>query len=54
MTRPLIVQAAIHMLRKRLGEPFSNCDAEHFAKDFFRGLDGYIILNLIFVLNDFV
>ena len=40
MTMALIAQAAIHQLRTRLGEPLSGWDADHLAKDFFRGLDG--------------
>jgi len=40
MTMALIAQAVIHQLRTRLGEPFSGWDADHLAKDFFRGLDG--------------
>jgi hypothetical protein len=40
MTMALIAQAVIHQLRDRLGEPVSGWDADHLAKDFFRGLEG--------------
>lgn len=40
MTLALIAQAAIHQLRRRLGEPISGWDANHLAKDLFQGLDG--------------
>jgi hypothetical protein len=40
MTLALLAQAAIHQLRTRLGEPVCGWDANHLAKDFFRGLDG--------------
>jgi len=40
MTMALIAQTVIHQLRTRLGEPVSGWDADHLAKDFFRGLDG--------------
>jgi len=40
MTMALLAQAAIHQLRTRLGEPVCGWDANHLAKDFFRGLDG--------------
>jgi len=40
MTMALLAQAAIHQLRMRLGEPVCGWDANHLAKDFFRGLDG--------------
>ena len=33
---------AVHQLRQRLGEPHSQCDATHLAKDLFNGLDGDI------------
>jgi hypothetical protein len=42
MTMPLLAQAAIHMMRKRLGAPIDTWDAEHLAKDFFKGLEGDI------------
>lgn len=42
MTTALMAQAAIHQLRRRLGEPFSHWDARHFAKDILQGLDGDI------------
>ncbi len=40
MTLALLAQAAIHQLRTRLGEPICGWDANHLAKDFFRGLEG--------------
>jgi Transposase DDE domain len=40
MTMALIAQAAIHRLRKRLGEPFSTWDADHLSQDIFFRLDG--------------
>jgi hypothetical protein len=40
MTLALVAQAAIHQLRKRLGDPISGWDANHLAKDLFQGLDG--------------
>ena len=40
MTMALMAQAAIHQLRTRLGDPVSNWDANHLAKDLFQGLDG--------------
>jgi hypothetical protein len=40
MTLALLAQAAIHQLRTRLGEPVGSWDANHLAKDFFRGLEG--------------
>lgn len=40
MTMALIAQAAIHQLRKRLGEPESKWDAAHLAKALFAGLEG--------------
>lgn len=40
MTMALIAQAAIHQLRTRLGEPFTNWDASHLAKDLFFRMDG--------------
>lgn len=42
MTMALFAQAASYMMRQKIGSPFANWDAEHFAKDFFRGLDGDI------------
>lgn len=42
MTMALIAQAASHQLRQRLGEPHSQWDATHLAKDLFNGLDGDI------------
>ena len=40
MSMALIAQAAIHQIRQRLGKPFSNWDANHFAKDLFFRLEG--------------
>jgi hypothetical protein len=40
MTMALIAQAVIHQLRKRLGKPFVNWDANHLAKDLFFALEG--------------
>jgi hypothetical protein len=40
MTTALIAQAVIHQLRTRLGEPFSEWDATHLAKDLFFRIDG--------------
>lgn len=40
MTLALIAQAAISELRRRLGQPFENWDADHFAKDLFFRLEG--------------
>ena len=36
----LIAQAALHQLRKRLGPPYAQYSAEHFAQDLFGRLDG--------------
>ncbi len=40
MTISLIAQAATHQMRKRLGGPESNWDAEHLARTLFAGLEG--------------
>ncbi len=40
MTMALLAQAAIYMMRQRIGDPVSGWDAEHLASDFFRGLEG--------------
>ena len=40
MTMALLAQAALHQLRRRLGEPFSTWDAGHLAKSLLAGLDG--------------
>jgi len=45
MTMALVAQAVIHQLRDRLGDPFSGWDADHLAKDLFRGLDGDVRVN---------
>ena len=42
MTMALIAQAASSMMRQRIGSPVDQWDAEHLAKDFFRGLEGDI------------
>lgn len=42
MTMALLAQAAIHRLRRRLGEPYEHWDARHLANAVFRGLDGDI------------
>jgi len=36
----LLAQAAIHQLRQRLGDPFLQWDALHFARNLFEGLEG--------------
>ncbi len=36
----LVAQAAIHQLRQRLGDPFQQWDATHFARNLFEGLEG--------------
>jgi hypothetical protein len=40
MSMALVAQAATHQLRQRLGEPFSDWDALHFAQNVLNGLDG--------------
>ena len=40
MTQALLAPAAIHQLRQRLGEPFKQWDAVHFAQVLFGGLEG--------------
>lgn len=42
MSMALIAQGACAMVRNRIGAPVSKWDAEHLAKDFFRGLQGDI------------
>jgi hypothetical protein len=42
MTMALLAQAAIHRLRRRLGEPYRHWDAKHLANAIFRGLEGDI------------
>lgn len=42
MTMSLFAQAAIHMMRQRLGKPINQWDAQHLARDFFKGLEGDI------------
>jgi hypothetical protein len=39
MTMALVAQAAIHQMRKRLGEPFSYWNASHLARDIFGTLE---------------
>jgi hypothetical protein len=40
MTLALLAQTVIHPLRQRLGAPFNQWDAVHFAQDLFSGLEG--------------
>jgi hypothetical protein len=40
LTMVLLAQAAIHQLRQRLGSPFLQWDALHFARHLFEGLEG--------------
>jgi hypothetical protein len=40
MTMALLAQAALHQLRRRLGEPFCTWDAGHLAKSLLGGLEG--------------
>jgi hypothetical protein len=40
MTMALLAQAALHRLRRRLGEPFATWDAGHLAKSLLGGLEG--------------
>lgn len=40
MTMALLAQALIHQLRQRLGAPFKQWDAVHWAQDVFSGLEG--------------
>jgi hypothetical protein len=40
MTMALLAQAALHQLRRRLGEPFATWDAGHLAKSLLGGLEG--------------
>jgi hypothetical protein len=40
MTLALLAQALLHQLRRRLGTPFDQWDAMHFARDLFGGLEG--------------
>ena len=40
MTMGLLAQAALHQLRRRLGEPFSQWDAAQWAKSLLEGLEG--------------
>ena len=42
MTMALYAQAAINMLRQRLGDPINTWESEHLAKDFFKALEGDI------------
>jgi hypothetical protein len=42
LTMVLVAQAAVHQLRHRLGEPFQQWDALHFARNLFEGLEGDI------------
>jgi hypothetical protein len=40
MSLALLAQALIHQLRRRLGAPFNQWEAAHFARDLFGGLEG--------------
>jgi hypothetical protein len=40
MTLALVAQALLHQLRQRLGMPFAQWDAKHFAEELFGGLEG--------------
>jgi len=40
MTMALVAQAAIHQMRQRLGQPFSQWDASHLARELFGALEG--------------
>jgi len=42
MTMALLAQAAISMMRQRIGPPIAEWDAEHMARDLFLGLEGDI------------
>ena len=42
MTMALLAQAASFMMRQRIGPPVAQWDAEHIARDFFKGLEGDI------------
>lgn len=42
MSMTCLAQTAIHQLRQRLGPPYQQWDAAHFARDFFEGLEGDI------------
>jgi Transposase DDE domain len=42
MTMALLAQAALHPLRRRLGQPMIQWDAEHLAQHVFQGLEGDI------------
>ena len=40
MSLALLAQAALHQLRRRLGQPYQQWDSVHFAQDLFTGLEG--------------
>lgn len=40
MTMSLLAQAAVHMLRHRIGSAISSWDSQHFANDVLKGLEG--------------
>jgi hypothetical protein len=42
MTMSLLAQAALHMLRQRIGVPVASWDSQHFADSLLRGLEGDI------------
>ncbi len=54
MTMALLAQAALHQLRRRLGEPFSVWDASHLAKSLLSGLEGDVRVkdDTIIVMGD--
>ncbi len=45
MSMALIAQAAIDQLRRRLGEPYRQWDADHLAKDLFFAMEGDVRVN---------
>lgn len=42
MTMSLLAQAALHMLRQRIGDPVASWDSQHFADSLLKGLEGDI------------
>jgi len=42
MTMALLAQAAIHQLRRRIGEPYASWNSSHLAEGLFRGIEGDI------------
>lgn len=45
MTLALVAQAVLHQLRGRVGDPVTQWDAPHLAKDLLQGLDGDVRVN---------